>query len=160
MPEPLIVTQVYFDVLGQAQCLDSNVYALEQLKAGMQIAGPAIILNKTSTILIEPKWVANIDVFGNVEINLSNMKSAENDFESYQSVEEVPLNPIELSIFGHRFMSIAEQMGITLQRTSASTNIKERLDFSCALFDPKGCLVANAPHVPVHLGSMQDAVSF
>ena len=57
-------------------------------------------------------------------------------------------------------MSIAEQMGFTLQQTSASTNIKERLDFSCALFDPSGNLVANAPHVPVHLGSMQDAVKF
>ena len=57
-------------------------------------------------------------------------------------------------------MSIAEQMGITLQRTSASTNIKERLDFSCALFDPFGRLIANAPHVPVHLGSMQDAVTY
>jgi len=65
---------------------------------------------------------------------------------------------VQLSIFSHRFMSIAEQMGRTLQRTSISTNIKERLDFSCALFDEKGGLVANAPHIPVHLGSMQDAV--
>ena len=72
----------------------------------------------------------------------------------------MPLNLIELSIFGHRFMSIAEQMGLTLQKTSVSTNIKERLDFSCALFDPNGNLVANAPHLPVHLGSMQDAVRY
>ncbi len=72
----------------------------------------------------------------------------------------MPLDPIELSIFGNRFMSIAEQMGITLQRTSASTNIKERLDFSCALFDQDGNLVANAPHLPVHLGSMQEAVKY
>jgi 5-oxoprolinase (ATP-hydrolysing) len=72
----------------------------------------------------------------------------------------VPLDSIELSIFGHRFMSIAEQMGLTLQKTSVSTNIKERLDFSCALFDHEGNLVANAPHLPVHLGSMQNAVRY
>ena len=120
----------------------------------MRINGPAIILNKTSTILIEPSWVSEIDIYGNVEIRHVVDQASENTIANYQSVEEVPLDPIELSIFGHRFMSIAEQMGITLQRTSASTNIKERLDFSCALFDPNGCLVANAPHVPVRLGSM------
>jgi 5-oxoprolinase (ATP-hydrolysing) len=125
----------------------------------MKIEGPAIILNKTSTILVEPESSAVIDDFGNVEIDLHD-KLAAQDLKGYRSIEEVPLDPIELSIFGHRFMSIAEQMGITLQQTSASTNIKERLDFSCALFDPFGNLVANAPHVPVHLGSMQDAVKF
>lgn len=75
-----------------------------------------------------------------------------------QSSERV--DPVLLSIFSHRFMSIAEQMGRTLQRTAISTNIKERLDFSCALFDAQGGLVANAPHIPVHLGSMQDAVRY
>merc|ERR1712012_923152 len=70
------------------------------------------------------------------------------------------LDTIQLSIFSHRFMSIAEQMGRILQRTSISTNIKERLDFSCAIFGPDGGLVANAPHLPVHLGSMQEAVRF
>ena len=70
------------------------------------------------------------------------------------------LNAIHLSIFGHRFMSIAEQMGRALQRTSISVNIKERLDFSCALFSPAGGLVANAPHIPVHLGAMQEAVRY
>ena len=119
----------------------------------MKVPGPAILLNKTSTILVEPFCEAKIDIYGNVEITLLDTQGA-GDLQRYQSIDEVPLDPIELSIFGHRFMSIAEQMGITLQRTSASTNIKERLDFSCALFDPFGCLVANAPHVPVHLGSM------
>lgn len=70
------------------------------------------------------------------------------------------VDPIKLSIFGHRFMSIAEQMGRTLQKTAVSLNIKERLDFSCAIFGPDGGLVANAPHVPVHLGSMQHAVKY
>lgn len=86
------------------------------------------------------------------------MRQAE--YKSFTEPAQVPFDPIELSIFGHRFMSIAEQMGITLQRTSVSTNIKERLDFSCALFDPEGNLVANAPHLPVHLGSMQEAVRY
>ena len=69
-------------------------------------------------------------------------------------------DPILLTIFSNRFMSIAEQMGRTLQRTAISVNIKERLDFSCAIFDAKGSLVANAPHLPVHLGSMQEAVKY
>lgn len=70
------------------------------------------------------------------------------------------VDAVSLSLFSHRFMGIAEQMGRTLQRTAISTNIKERLDFSCAIFDDSGGLVANAPHVPVHLGSMQDAVRY
>jgi 5-oxoprolinase (ATP-hydrolysing) len=125
----------------------------------MKIAGPAIILNQTSTILVEPDCEAYIDDFGNIEITIGE-NTANRDAKHYESIEEVPFDAIELSIFGHRFMSIAEQMGITLQKTSASTNIKERLDFSCALFDQDGNLVANAPHLPVHLGSMQDAVRF
>lgn len=72
--------------------------------------------------------------------------------------KEIKKDPIELGLFANRFMSIAEQMGRHLQRTSVSTTIKERLDFSCAIFSPEGNLVANAPHLPVHLGSMQDAV--
>lgn len=159
LPESIEVTPVWFEINGQAKCLDSKVYNLEHLKAGMKVTGPAIILNKTSTVLIEPFCEATIDSFGNIEIILSDQEQ-EKDLMSYTAIEQVPYDPIELSIFGHRFMSIAEQMGVTLQRTSASTNIKERLDFSCALFDPNGCLIANAPHVPVHLGSMQDAVSF
>ena len=73
---------------------------------------------------------------------------------------EVQNDPVQLSLVSNKFMSIAEQMGFKLQKTSVSTNIKERLDFSCALFDHKGRLVANAPHLPVHLGSMQKAVKY
>lgn len=101
-----------------------------------------------------------MDAYGNLEIELLDSDIDLKGVLEFKSVQDVPLDPIELSIFGHRFMSIAEQMGITLQKTSASTNIKERLDFSCALFDPQGNLVANAPHLPVHLGSMQEAVRF
>jgi 5-oxoprolinase (ATP-hydrolysing) len=74
------------------------------------------------------------------------------------SYEDVPADPIQLSIFSHRFMGIAEQMGRVLQRTSISVNMRERLDYSCALFGPDGGLVANAPHIPVHLGAMQVAL--
>ena len=125
----------------------------------MKIEGPAIILNNTSTICIEPFWMASVDQFGNLEIDFEG-KTKDNDTISYKQIEDVPLDGIELSIFSHRFMSIAEQMGVSLQRTAASVNIKERLDFSCALFDYEGNLVANAPHVPVHLGSMQNAVRY
>jgi 5-oxoprolinase (ATP-hydrolysing) len=99
----------------------------------MKIEGPAIILNNTSTILIEPDCTGEIDNYGNVRIVVGSA-GAEKDVKQYKNIEEVPLDLIELSIFGNRFMSIAEQMGLTLQKTSASTNIKERLDFSCALF--------------------------
>jgi len=86
--------------------------------------------------------------------------AASNSSSSELATTEIKMDPIQLSIFGHRFMGIAESMGKTLQRTSVSVNIKERLDFSCALFGPDGGLVANAPHIPVHLGAMQSAVRF
>lgn len=125
----------------------------------MRIPGPAIILNSTSTILVEPLWWTLIDEYGNVEVEFEGQQGP-TEAKQFKSIQEVPLDSIELSIFGHRFMSIAEQMGVSLQRTAASVNIKERLDFSCALFDHEGSLVANAPHLPVHLGSMQDAVRY
>lgn len=139
--------KVYFD--GGYQ--DTNVYMLEKLSFGHVIKGPAIIMDKLSTILVEPNCTANITKYGDVKITIGNGKLKEIGPE---------LDSIQLSIFGHRFMSIAEQMGRILQRTSISTNIKERLDFSCALFGPDGGLVSNAPHIPVHLGAMQEAVQY
>lgn len=136
---------VYFE--GGRQ--PTGVYALAELQSGCEIRGPAILLDKISTILVEPNCTALITPSGDVKI-------AVGDCEAVKISTELDL--VQLSIFSHRFMSIAEQMGRTLQRTSISTNIKERLDFSCALFDERGGLVANAPHIPVHLGSMQDAV--
>lgn len=110
------------------------MYDLAKMKAGMTVKGPAIVLNNTSTILIEPEWLAKVDSMGNLEMDfLGNV--TEKDSHAYSKMEDVPLDAIELSIFSHRFMSIAEQMGVSLQRTAASVNIKERLDFSCALFD-------------------------
>ncbi|XP_048338304.1 5-oxoprolinase-like, partial [Sphaerodactylus townsendi] len=103
------------------------------------------------TILVEPGCTAAVTRLGDVCITVGS-----------GGVQPVgpQVDPIQLSIFSHRFMSIAEQMGRILQRTAISTNIKERLDFSCALFGPEGGLVSNAPHIPVHLGAMQETVQF
>ena len=108
-------------------------------------------MQDVATVIIEPGCEAQITSLGNIEIQV---------MDSSEKIISEDLDPIYLSIFSHRFMGIAEQMGRTLQRTSISVNIKERLDFSCALFDPSGGLVANAPHLPVHLGAMSEAVRY
>lgn len=124
------------------------------LTPGTIVAGPAIIIDNTQTIVVVPGSQARI-LSSHVVIDLVDEKPQQS-----QEEQELVVDPIKLSIFGHRFMSIAEQMGRTLQKTSISINIKERLDFSCAIFSPDGELVANAPHVPVHLGSMSFAVKY
>ncbi|GFR70176.1 5-oxoprolinase-like [Elysia marginata] len=131
--------------------LDTGVYLLGSLGAGHSVDGPAIIIDKNSTILVEPKCKAEITEQGDVRIHVESAGHKEVGTE---------LDAIQLSIFSHRFMSTAEQMGRVLQRTSISTNIKERLDFSCAMFGSDGGLVANAPHIPVHLGAMQETVQY
>ncbi len=127
------------------------VYHLKCLALGTVIPGPAIIMQDVATVVVEPDCTALITMQGNIEITIE---------ESENKNVSTALDPIYLSIFSHRFMGIAEQMGRTLQRTSISVNIKERLDFSCALFDSLGGLVANAPHLPVHLGAMSEAVRY
>ncbi|EGC42379.1 5-oxoprolinase [Histoplasma capsulatum var. duboisii H88] len=134
------------------------VLKLEELSEGSRIQGPAMIIDQTQTIVLVPGAVASI-LESCVVIDLKK-KAPALDGLATASTSTASISPIQLSIFGNRFMSIAEQMGRTLQKTSVSTNIKERLDFSCALFSPDGGLVANAPHVPVHLGSMQFAVRY
>lgn len=130
---------------------NTPLFKLEDLGYGHIIPGPAIIMNGNSTVIVEPNCRATITKYGNVKIEI---QSTSNSVKVTEKVADV----VQLSIFNHRFMGIAEQMGRTLQRTSISTNIKERLDFSCALFSPDGGLVANAPHVPVHLGAMSSTV--
>ncbi|KAK9965359.1 hypothetical protein ABG768_004455 [Culter alburnus] len=146
-PRPIKMTQCYFE----DRYLDTSVYLWENLSCDHSIQGPAIIIDKNSTILVEPACVAHLTEDGDVCIAVG---------MGTQCVLGTELNTIQLSIFSHRFMSIAEQMGRVLQRTSISTNIKERLDFSCAVFGPDGGLVSNAPHIPVHLGAMQETVQF
>ncbi|KAB2091294.1 hypothetical protein ES319_A03G181900v1 [Gossypium barbadense] len=130
---------------------DTPLFKLENLGYGHVIPGPAIIMNGSSTVIVEPKCKAIITKYRNIKIEI---ESSVNTVKVAEKVADV----VQLSIFNHRFMGIAEQMGRTLQRISISTNIKERLDFSCALFGPDGGLVANAPHVPVHLGAMSSTV--
>lgn len=139
-------SEVYFD--GGRQV--TKIYKLEELEVGTRIKGPAIIADGTQTIVVTPEATALV-IETHVVINIG-----EEGVEKKANTKEV--DPILLSIFAHRFMAIAEQMGRALQKTSVSTNVKERLDFSCALFDAAGGLVANAPHLPVHLGSMSTCV--
>lgn len=128
---------------------DTSLYNMDGLKAGHTIQGPAILIQDTSTILVEPGCTAALTNYGDVEIKTGSRNRQKID---------TAVDPVQLSIFSNLFMSIAEQMGRMLQKTAISTNIKERLDFSCALFGQSGNLVANAPHVPVHLGAMSEAV--
>lgn len=136
-----------------------GVYDLNKISKGSFISGPALVIDETQTILVEPHFQAyvlpNHIVLERKQKNQPTSPS-QNNINSDTAASDI--NPIQLSVFAHRFMSIAEQMGNTLQRTAISTSIKERLDFSCAIFSPEGELVANAPHVPMHLGSMQMAI--
>uniref|UniRef100_F1KRH0 5-oxoprolinase n=1 Tax=Ascaris suum TaxID=6253 RepID=F1KRH0_ASCSU len=141
------MTQCYF----REGKLNTKIYDLNDLKYGHTMCGPCIIIDINSTIVIEPLCKATITDEGNIFISIG---------DQVRVPIGVDIDPIQLSIFSHRFMSIAEQMGRVLQRSAISTNIKERLDFSCALFGPDGGLIANAPHIPVHLGGMQATVRF
>ncbi len=152
-PKPQEVTKVYFegsDGTGGSY-LDTGVFMLKDLKSGAAIAGPAIVMDKLSTILVEPGCQALVSTSGNLKVTIGKGTRM-------KKLDTTMADTVQLSIFSHRFMSIAEQMGRILRRTAISTNIKERLDFSCALFGPDGGLVSNAPHIPVHLGAMQDTV--
>lgn len=142
--------KTYFDGYGLT---DVGVVLSTDLAAGHTLQGPLILIDKLSTILIEPDCNAIVTKRGDLIINVGLDDSATKGIDD-------KLDAVQLSIFSHRFMSIAEQMGRILQRTSISTNIKERLDFSCALFGPDGGLVSNAPHIPVHLGAMQETVQY
>ncbi|KIW03074.1 uncharacterized protein PV09_05720 [Verruconis gallopava] len=140
-------SQVYFE--GGRQ--ETPIYKLEELSTGDRVSGPAIIADGTQTIVVTPGATA-LMIETHVVINIG-----EGEMQD-KKLTTKDVDPIMLSIFAHRFMAIAEQMGRALQKTSVSTNVKERLDYSCALFDAEGGLVANAPHLPVHLGSMSTCV--
>ncbi len=150
-PEVVDQTKCYFisESSGSGSWEETPIYRLENLGAGQHLQGPAIVMQNTSTILVEPGCTAEITEYGDVVLNVETKTFREIGTQA---------DPVQVSIFGNLFMSIAEQMGRTLQRTAISTNIKERHDFSCAIFDESGGLVANAPHQPVHLGAMSEAV--
>ncbi|MCP4382859.1 MAG: 5-oxoprolinase, partial [Hyphomicrobiales bacterium] len=146
-PEPDDRTRFY----SQGTWHDAGVFLRETLTPGAQINGPALIIEPHQTIVVEAGWQAKVTARNHIIL-----------------VRAIPLpahaaigtdaDPVMLEVFNNLFMSIAEQMGVTLQNTAYSVNIKERLDFSCAVFDGEGHLVANAPHMPVHLGSMDRSV--
>ncbi|KAI0198959.1 5-oxoprolinase [Astrocystis sublimbata] len=142
---------------------DAYLYKLEELKPGHQVAGPAIILDQTQTIIVQPGWLATVlprHLILERALETPATNGAAGSLTVARPEETEVVGPIQLSVFGHRFMSIAEQMGRALQLTSVSINIKERLDYSCAIFSPTGGLVANAPHIPCHLGAMSYAVAY
>jgi 5-oxoprolinase (ATP-hydrolysing) len=141
------VKDCYMDNQWQA----TPFYQRQSLACDEWINGPAVILDPTGTIVVEPAWRVKLTA----ENNLLLQRYIERKGTVAIGTEE---DPVMLEIFNNLFMSIAEQMGFVLANTAASVNIKERLDFSCAIFDPTGSLVANAPHIPVHLGSMSESV--
>jgi 5-oxoprolinase (ATP-hydrolysing) len=126
------------------------VFVRDDLGDGAVVTGPAVIIEPNSTIVVEPGWQAESKAGNLIVTRVSPI--------ARHAAVGTEVDPVMLEIFNNLFMSIAEQMGETLAKTSHSVNIKERLDFSCALFDGDGGLVANAPHIPVHLGSMGDSV--
>jgi 5-oxoprolinase (ATP-hydrolysing) len=135
------------------------VYNRDVLKSGQQVNGPAIIVENTATTLVEPGWQATTTAMGHLVLKRVIPLPTRIAIGTDHGVAgDKGADPILLEIFNNLFMSIAEQMGATLANTAYSVNIKERLDFSCAIFDRDGNLVANAPHMPVHLGSMGESI--
>ena len=144
-PATIGQSEVYFN----HQFMSTPIYSRDSLPEGFELAGPAMITDLNSTIVVEPGFTAGVNGLGHIVIDQKTFHKSQISTEK---------DPVSLEIFNNLFMSIAEQMGFTLKNTAHSVNIKERLDFSCALFDNEGNLVANAPHVPVHLGAMGESV--
>jgi 5-oxoprolinase (ATP-hydrolysing) len=129
----------------------ARLYRAEALRQGARVVGPAILADRNATTVVEPGWEARVVVGGCVELERVQRSACELGVGAH-------VDPVMLELFNNIFMNIAEQMGLRLQNTAYSVNIKERLDFSCALFDAAGALIANAPHMPVHLGSMSESI--
>ncbi len=149
--QPAAINRCLVSMYMNGQWHESPLYYRDDLQPGQYVEGPAMIIEPTGTIVLEPGWRGRL----NRRLHLV--------LERYVSREKreaigTDVDPVMLEVFNNLFMSIAEQMGATLCNTAYSVNIKERLDFSCAIFDADGSLVANAPHVPVHLGSMGESV--
>ena len=130
---------------------EAPIHRREDLGEGFAIEGPALIIEPIGTIVVEPGWTARLEKTGHLVLTRRHAAKR-------AAAVGTAVDPVMLELFNNLFMSIAEQMGSTLENTSHSVNIKERLDFSCAVFDRTGSLIANAPHMPVHLGSMGDSV--
>ncbi len=156
-PQSVATVQVY----AADSWRDTPVFKREDLQPGDIISSPAIIIEPTGTNVIELGWQAKVTERNHLILNRIQNSVGTLVQQPLQNPKVLHLqspDPVMLEIFNNLFRSIAEQMGTTLQNTSYSVNIKERLDFSCAIFDREGHLVANAPHIPVHLGSMSESV--
>ena len=138
-------------MFAAGQWLDAALVVREDLRPGDVIQGPAIIAEKNATTVVEPGWEAELTAFDHLVLERRVARAV-----TYAAGTQA--DPVLLEVFNNLFMNIAEQMGLQLQNTAYSVNIKERLDFSCALFDAAGNLIANAPHMPVHLGSMGESI--
>ncbi|NMM76264.1 hydantoinase B/oxoprolinase family protein [Acidovorax sp. SRB_24] len=136
---------------GLAAWHDAALIVRADMRPGDVVAGPAIIAEKNATTVVEPGWVATLT-------ELDHLLLERREPRALQYAAGTTVDPVLLEVFNNLFMNIAEQMGLQLQNTAYSVNIKERLDFSCALFDADGQLIANAPHMPVHLGSMGESI--
>ncbi len=137
------------------------VFQAADLGAGAQIEGPALLVEPLSQIMVEPGWRAQRQADGMLALHTiaaTEASVARHDDAGGAGMAHASPDPVQLELFNRRFMAVAEDMGVTLERTARSVNMKERLDFSCAVFDAQGGLVANAPHMPVHLGSMGASV--
>ena len=151
-PEPKARVRMYCaDGLDGAEWCEAALYVREELSGGAQIDGPAVIAEKNATTVVERGWQASLTAGGPIELRRVRPRSS-------AFAIGTDSDPVMLEVFNNLFMNIAEQMGLRLQNTAYSVNIKERLDFSCALFNADGDLIANAPHMPVHLGSMSESI--
>ena len=131
---------------------EAGIFLREELQPGHYVVGPALIIEANQTVVVEPGWQADVTARNHI------LLKRREELVRSQAIGTHQADPVMLEVFNNLFMSIAEQMGVTLQNTAHSVNIKERLDFSCAVFDQSGALIANAPHMPVHLGSMDRSV--
>jgi 5-oxoprolinase (ATP-hydrolysing) len=129
----------------------TRLYQREDMRPGDVVHGPAIVAERNATNIVEPGWSAEVT-------SLDHLALTRTEARPVRRAIGTEADPVMLEVFNNLFMSIAEQMGLRLQNTAVSVNIKERLDFSCALFDAQGNLIANAPHIPVHLGSMGESI--
>ncbi len=161
-PRPVLPTQSRAETSAEHACvrersmifnegkLSARIYERERLRHGNQISGPALLIQMDSTILLPPSWEGEVDAWGNIVLTRK--------VRAEQRSGPLPIDAVSLEIFKHLFASVAEEMGVTLGRTGYSPNIKERKDYSCACFDAQGRLIAQAAHIPVHLGAMPASV--
>jgi 5-oxoprolinase (ATP-hydrolysing) len=155
-PDPIATVEIHcLEDASPAGPRAAGLHRRDELTAGACIDGPALIVDRHATVVVEPGWRAQVGGEGNLDLIRSSPRTvAQPEAEASESA----VDPVMLEIFNNLFMNVAEQMGLRLRNTAHSVNIKERLDFSCAVFDAKGALIANAPHMPVHLGSMSESV--